>query len=165
MTDRNVVDISPDPNRKEARSPRRFSDFAERANLILLGDAGAGKTHLFEEVADASDGLCRKARGRHGQVPSPRVTARTRPQWKKPCPTGLCSRQWKSSSVTRESRSFDLIRSVLRSAISVLRLPNRPAPGSTLPRPSRCRGRPGRAKRASSVGAGARSDSKSNGAP
>ena len=62
MTDRNVLDISPDPNGKEARSPRPFSDFADRTNLVLLGDAGAGKTYLFEEVANAVGGQFLKAR-------------------------------------------------------------------------------------------------------
>ena len=62
MTDRNVLDITPDPQRKDARSPRPFSDFSEHANLVLLGDAGAGKTHLFEEAASASGGRCLKAR-------------------------------------------------------------------------------------------------------
>ena len=58
----NVLDITPDLKRKEARSPGPFSDFAERANIVLLGDAGAGKTHLFEEVASAGGGQCLKAR-------------------------------------------------------------------------------------------------------
>jgi hypothetical protein len=62
MTDRNVLDITPDLKRKEPRSPRPFSDFAGRHNLVLLGDAGAGKTHLFEEAASASGGQCLKAR-------------------------------------------------------------------------------------------------------
>ena len=62
MTDRNVLDITPDPKRKEACSPQPFSDFAEHANLVLLGDAGAGKTHLFEEVASAGGGRYLRAR-------------------------------------------------------------------------------------------------------
>ncbi len=62
MTDRNVLDITPDLKRKEERLPGPFSDFAERANIVLLGDAGAGKTYLFEEVASTSGGQCLKAR-------------------------------------------------------------------------------------------------------
>ena len=61
-TDRNVLDITPNLKRKEARPPQPFSEFAEHANLVLLGDAGAGKTHLFEEVASTTGGQCLKAR-------------------------------------------------------------------------------------------------------
>lgn len=33
---------------------RSFSEFADRANIVLLGDPGAGKTHLFRAAAAAS---------------------------------------------------------------------------------------------------------------
>ncbi|ESX49433.1 hypothetical protein NLY43_25495 [Mesorhizobium sp. C416B] len=36
----------------EAR-PRRFSDFESEPNIVLLGDPGAGKSHLFRETAKA----------------------------------------------------------------------------------------------------------------
>lgn len=40
----------PYDKREEAR-PRPFSDFESAPNLVLLGDPGAGKSHLFEDAA------------------------------------------------------------------------------------------------------------------
>lgn len=37
-------------------NPTPFSDFSGQANLILLGDPGAGKTHMFREAATAVTG-------------------------------------------------------------------------------------------------------------
>jgi hypothetical protein len=51
MTDRNVRQISPSPEGTEEQQPRPFSVFAEQRNLVLLGDPGAGKSHLFRESA------------------------------------------------------------------------------------------------------------------
>jgi predicted NACHT family NTPase len=39
------------PDSLEDAKPRLFSEFADRSNLVLLGDPGAGKTHLFREAA------------------------------------------------------------------------------------------------------------------
>jgi predicted NACHT family NTPase len=47
------ISISADP--PEDASPRPFSVFAHHANIVLLGDPGAGKTHLFQEAAAATE--------------------------------------------------------------------------------------------------------------
>jgi predicted NACHT family NTPase len=62
MVDRNVLDISPNQKSDETDRSRRFSAFADHINLVLLGDPGAGKTHLFEEAAAASGGRYLTAR-------------------------------------------------------------------------------------------------------
>jgi predicted NACHT family NTPase len=41
---------------RQEEERRPFSAYAERANIVLLGDPGAGKTHLFREAAFASAG-------------------------------------------------------------------------------------------------------------
>jgi predicted NACHT family NTPase len=48
---RAVRQINRTPGRREDATPRPFSDFSEEANIVLLGDPGAGKTHLFRETA------------------------------------------------------------------------------------------------------------------
>jgi hypothetical protein len=40
----------------EANQDRPFSSFSEQPNIVLLGDPGAGKTHLFHEAAAAAKG-------------------------------------------------------------------------------------------------------------
>ena len=35
---------------------RRFSEFADQANIVLLGDPGSGKSHTFRECAAGSGG-------------------------------------------------------------------------------------------------------------
>jgi hypothetical protein len=62
MTDRNVRQISPSPEGPEEQKPRPFSVFAEQKNLVLLGDPGAGKSHLFRESAAAVGGRLVTAR-------------------------------------------------------------------------------------------------------
>ena len=47
MTDRLVRIIAADPPIEAREARRRFSEFQEHANLIVLGDPGAGKSHLF----------------------------------------------------------------------------------------------------------------------
>ncbi|MET4356426.1 putative NACHT family NTPase [Bradyrhizobium sp. RT9b] len=42
--------------------PRPFADFETARNLVLLGDPGAGKTHVFKEAAAAEGGRFIKAR-------------------------------------------------------------------------------------------------------
>lgn len=59
MTDRKVRQISP---AVEEQEPQPFSIFADRPNLVLLGDPGAGKTHLFRETALAAGGRLLSAR-------------------------------------------------------------------------------------------------------
>ena len=48
---RAVRQINITANRREDAAPRPFSVFSEDANVVLLGDPGAGKTHLFRETA------------------------------------------------------------------------------------------------------------------
>src|SRR5438552_12838322 len=42
-------------DKKDSNDPELlpFSEFADRTNIVLLGDPGAGKTHLFREAAEA----------------------------------------------------------------------------------------------------------------
>jgi hypothetical protein len=56
MTDRKVRQISPPPEGPAEQKPHPFSVFAEQKNLVLLGDPGAGKSHLFRESAAATVG-------------------------------------------------------------------------------------------------------------
>jgi predicted NACHT family NTPase len=62
MADRNVLERSLSHKNHETLRPRPFSAFADRSNLVLLGDPGAGKTHLFQEAASASGGRYLTAR-------------------------------------------------------------------------------------------------------
>lgn len=50
------------PDRPQDAAPRPFTDFAGEANIVLLGDPGAGKTHLFKEAAVAGQARFIKAR-------------------------------------------------------------------------------------------------------
>jgi hypothetical protein len=56
MTDRNVRQISPSPKAGKEQHALPFSTFARKANIVLLGDPGAGKSHLFCEAAAACGG-------------------------------------------------------------------------------------------------------------
>ena len=48
---RAVQQINIAADRREEAAPRPFAEFSEKANIILLGDPGAGKTHLFRDAA------------------------------------------------------------------------------------------------------------------
>jgi predicted NACHT family NTPase len=50
---RAVRQMSVGPDRRENAAPRPFTEFSEQPNIVLLGDPGAGKTHLFRAVATA----------------------------------------------------------------------------------------------------------------
>jgi predicted NACHT family NTPase len=52
--DRSVRQISPPPSDAAVEQARPFSSYGDHANLVLLGDPGAGKSHTFEQVATAS---------------------------------------------------------------------------------------------------------------
>lgn len=54
--DRIVRQISPPPNSDDAEQTRSFSSFSDQANIVLLGDPGAGKSHTFEQFAQAGQG-------------------------------------------------------------------------------------------------------------
>ena len=49
-------------DRPGGAAPRLFSEFADRANIVLLGDPGAGKTYVFRERAAAEQARFIKAR-------------------------------------------------------------------------------------------------------
>jgi hypothetical protein len=53
--DRIVRDRTPNRRTEDVRL-RYFSEFTARPNIVLLGDPGAGKSHLFETFAKAEDG-------------------------------------------------------------------------------------------------------------
>lgn len=57
-----VRQINVAPGQNEVDVPRLFSDFADRANIVLLGDPGAGKTHLFNQAAGNEHARFIKAR-------------------------------------------------------------------------------------------------------
>jgi predicted ATPase len=39
-----------------------MSDYAGTANIVLVGDPGAGKSHLFDELAQAAETTVQNAR-------------------------------------------------------------------------------------------------------
>ncbi len=53
--DRIVRDLSPE-RRTEQHRPRYFSEYAARRNIVLLGDPGSGKSHLFRNFAGVEGG-------------------------------------------------------------------------------------------------------------
>jgi len=54
MTDRQQAAPLPADHDRETR--RIFSEFTDQPNIVLLGDPGAGKTHLFRSFATATSG-------------------------------------------------------------------------------------------------------------
>jgi hypothetical protein len=50
------------PDRRENAAPRPFSEFSGQPNIVLLGDPGAGKTHLFRATAAAEQARLLTAR-------------------------------------------------------------------------------------------------------
>ena len=59
---RTVRQINHPSDKPEQGQPRPFSEFAAYANVVLLGDPGAGKSHLFRETATAEGSRLIKAR-------------------------------------------------------------------------------------------------------
>ena len=60
MDDRRVCQINPDTGQNAAPAP--FSSFADRRSIVVLGDPGAGKSHLFRQAAHAAGGVLYTAR-------------------------------------------------------------------------------------------------------
>ena len=56
------------PDRPHDGEPRPFADFGMARNLVLLGDPGAGKTHVFKEAAAAEGGAVHKGSGFSGDA-------------------------------------------------------------------------------------------------
>jgi hypothetical protein len=61
MSDRFVRQIDPRP-KDEVVTPKRMSDYTETANIVLVGDPGAGKSHLFDELAQVARTSVQSAR-------------------------------------------------------------------------------------------------------
>lgn len=61
MSDRLVRQIDPRPN-DEIVAAKRMSDYDRAPNIILIGDPGAGKSHLFDELALAAKTTVQRAR-------------------------------------------------------------------------------------------------------
>jgi len=59
---RAVRQVNVAADRPDDAASRPFSEFADRTNIVLLGDPGAGKTHLFRETATAEGARFIKAR-------------------------------------------------------------------------------------------------------
>jgi len=62
LMNRKVRQISPQLREDDADEIRTVSSFAERPNIVLLGDPGAGKSHTFRQLAQASRGRLVTAR-------------------------------------------------------------------------------------------------------
>jgi hypothetical protein len=62
LVNRAVRQTNISPDRPQDAEPRPFTDFADQANIVLLGDPGAGKTHMFREAAVAEQARFIKAR-------------------------------------------------------------------------------------------------------
>ncbi len=56
MFDRLVRQISPPPAQRDIDIRHPFSAYLETPNIILLGDPGSGKSHLFETTVERSGG-------------------------------------------------------------------------------------------------------------
>lgn len=59
---RNVLKVGASHSKNEPDQALPFSEFAATTNLILLGEPGSGKSHLFRETASAESALFIKAR-------------------------------------------------------------------------------------------------------
>jgi hypothetical protein len=70
MSDRFVRQIDPLP-KEEVVTPKRVSEYAETANIVLVGDPGAGKSHLFDELAQAAKTTAQSARDFLNTPPGP----------------------------------------------------------------------------------------------
>ena len=56
MLDRLVTQIEPPPDHTAKQEPQVFRDFLSSHTIILLGDPGLGKTHLFQYTARHEEG-------------------------------------------------------------------------------------------------------------
>ncbi|MGJ4897191.1 hypothetical protein ACQR2B_18945 [Bradyrhizobium oligotrophicum] len=59
---RTVRQLNLKPDQPQEAAARPFEDFADRPNLVLLGDPGAGKTHVFDQAAKREGAHFIKAR-------------------------------------------------------------------------------------------------------
>ena len=51
MLDRLITQIEPPPEYTARQAPQAFRDFLSGHTILLLGDPGVGKTHLFQYAA------------------------------------------------------------------------------------------------------------------
>jgi hypothetical protein len=56
MSDREVRQVLPEPVAENGPVRRMFANYAEYRCIVLLGDPGSGKSHLFAASAEASGG-------------------------------------------------------------------------------------------------------------
>ncbi len=70
MSDRFVRQIDPRPT-DEVVKPKRMSDYVGTVNIVLVGDPGAGKSHLFDELAQAAKTTVQSARAFLNTPPRP----------------------------------------------------------------------------------------------
>ena len=62
MLDRLVTQIEPPPEYLEEQKSRAFHDFLDSHNIILLGDPGLGKTHIFRQAAQQAGAVYKTVR-------------------------------------------------------------------------------------------------------